>query len=387
MRRTFRRIADSVPVLRTFHLRVEQLESRSMLAADFGDAVDDMAFDDSWQSSDWWTFDDSAYAGFDTSGDDVQWPTPWEPVDVRIQFVVSDAAWATYSYSIAFDGSVLGVSVMASYDEPTVASFVAAHGDDVDARIYDFGGGWSIDNFPIDLAPPVPGSEDAWDGAVEDDAFGSQTDDVGEAETTDVGGDSWSQDTGSGIEDVSSVDVADDPPVIVVGVTPADDAAGGSVVIVTSDEPTSAGDTEATEESGGGWDEGNGDETLVDIVVPVDDDDQPSAESGDGYEQSDAGDEFEVEVGGVDVGAVDDVAATDPAGDDAAVTPAETVMDVVIAETVAGATGQTSSPAVAPRATAFVDTRMLFAMATMMSGGVPETGTPATPFGFGRRRR
>jgi hypothetical protein len=78
------------------------------------------------------------------------------PIDVRVQFVSSDVGWAAYYYSVSGDGTLAGVSVFASYDEPKIAAFVAEHADDASVQITDCGDGWWISGFPPELAPPVP---------------------------------------------------------------------------------------------------------------------------------------------------------------------------------------------------------------------------------------
>jgi len=82
----------------------------------------------------------------------------FEPIDIRVQFVSSETTpgWAVYSYTVNADGVVQGVSVIASYDEPTIAAFVAQHADDPAAEISDYGDGWWVGRFPPELAPPVP---------------------------------------------------------------------------------------------------------------------------------------------------------------------------------------------------------------------------------------
>lgn len=111
--------------------------------------------------------DDSSLLGF-------------EPVDVRVQYVSSETAsgWAAYYYTVAADGVVQGVSVVASYDEPTIAAFVAEHADDSSVEISDYGDGWWIGGFPLELAPPVPDAV-SWCGLGGDGVA---------YESTDVGG-------------------------------------------------------------------------------------------------------------------------------------------------------------------------------------------------------
>ena len=99
----------------------------------------------------------------DASWPEGSWPDDsgvmvYTPIDIRTQFVSSDTGWASYSYVVDPDGSVAGISVVASYDEPTVAAFVDAHREDGTAQIVDLGDCWWIDRFPADLAPPVPDS-------------------------------------------------------------------------------------------------------------------------------------------------------------------------------------------------------------------------------------
>ena len=80
----------------------------------------------------------------------------FEPVDIRVQFVSSDAGWASYYYNVGVDGSV-NIWVAASYGEPGIAEFLSS---DSESRAYasvgDLGDCWVIWNFPADLAPPVP---------------------------------------------------------------------------------------------------------------------------------------------------------------------------------------------------------------------------------------
>ena len=82
----------------------------------------------------------------------------YEPIDIRVQFVSSDtdSSWAAYYYTVDSDGVLQGISVCASYDEPTIAAFVAEHADDPTVEICDYGGGWWITGFPAESAPPVP---------------------------------------------------------------------------------------------------------------------------------------------------------------------------------------------------------------------------------------
>lgn len=86
------------------------------------------------------------------------WLMVYEPIDIRVQFVSSETepGWATYYHTVGVDGVAQGVSVWASYDEPTIAAFVAEHANDPAVLISDYGDGWWIDGFPLELAPPVP---------------------------------------------------------------------------------------------------------------------------------------------------------------------------------------------------------------------------------------
>jgi|GEM_PF-4393898 len=80
----------------------------------------------------------------------------FKPVDIRVQFVSSDAGWAAYYYSVGVDGSV-NIWVCASYGEPGIADFVSGDSEArASATVEDTGDGWVVWNFPADLAPPVP---------------------------------------------------------------------------------------------------------------------------------------------------------------------------------------------------------------------------------------
>ena len=116
----------------------------------------DPAIDASWQEGSW---PDGSWP--DDSWPDDSWPDDSgvmvsAPIDIRTQFISSDTGWASYSYVVDPDGSVAGISVVASYDEPTIAAFVDAHREDGSVQIVDLGDCWWIDRFPADLAPPVP---------------------------------------------------------------------------------------------------------------------------------------------------------------------------------------------------------------------------------------
>lgn len=77
--------------------------------------------------------------------------------DVRVHFTLGEQGWAAYLYSIGVDGQVVGVLVIASYDEPSIARFVQENRNSGDGGIVvDRGDGWLISNFPLDQAPPVP---------------------------------------------------------------------------------------------------------------------------------------------------------------------------------------------------------------------------------------
>jgi hypothetical protein len=83
-------------------------------------------------------------------------PPTFEPVDIRVQFVSSDAGWAAYYYNVGVDGSV-NIWVCASYGEPGIADFVSGDSEArASATVEETGDGWVVWNFPADLAPPVP---------------------------------------------------------------------------------------------------------------------------------------------------------------------------------------------------------------------------------------
>lgn len=101
---------------------------------------------------------DETFAAADTIAGE-QTVVDFQPVDYRVQFVVSDPGWAAYFYLIGPDDGLVDLSVVASYDEPTIAAFVADHSDDAAVRVADFDGrGWWVSGFPLELAPPVPAS-------------------------------------------------------------------------------------------------------------------------------------------------------------------------------------------------------------------------------------
>ena len=122
--------------------------------ADFGDSGDSIAPP---------TVDPGIDGGQDTVVDPtiivdpgITDPPTFEPVDIRVQFVSSDAGWAAYYYNVGVDGSV-NIWVVASYNEPGIAEFLSS---DSEARAYasvgDLGDCWVVWNFPAALAPPVP---------------------------------------------------------------------------------------------------------------------------------------------------------------------------------------------------------------------------------------
>jgi hypothetical protein len=124
------------------------------------------------------------------------------PIDVRVQFVSSDVGWAAYYYSVAGDGTLAGVSVFASYDEPKIAAFVAEHADDASVQITDCGDGWWISGFPLESAPPVPvGDQTFIDPTTGTDVMtGDAT--VGSAD----GSAAWLTDSGDGLATDPTVD-------------------------------------------------------------------------------------------------------------------------------------------------------------------------------------
>lgn len=139
--------------------------------------------------------------------------TVYEPVDIRVQFVSSETepGWAAYYYTVGSDGVLQGVSVCASYDEPTIAAFVAEHADDPTVQISDYGDGWWIGGFPAELAPPVPeacqsygfcggglSQSDTFSGVATADASGS-LDVVGGWSWDDISGTyTWNDGSGDG---------------------------------------------------------------------------------------------------------------------------------------------------------------------------------------------
>jgi hypothetical protein len=127
----------------------------------------------------------------------------YEPVDIRVQFVSSETepGWAAYSYTVGAYGVVQSVSVVASYDEPTIAAFAGEHADDPAVQISDYGDGWWIGSFPLVFAPPVPeyGVFYRGDGTSSEQSFASETSEV--TESVDGGSDwSWDGSTDAGVE-------------------------------------------------------------------------------------------------------------------------------------------------------------------------------------------
>lgn len=208
---------------RAYRCRAESLESRSMMAADvieaaFDPVPDEMAATEStdpiavdeWQAWDPAVCEMQPYDFVDPTTvvvdpviiddsclmiDDASLMV-YEPIDIRVQFVSSETepGWAAYSYTVGADGLVQGVSVIASYDEPTIAAFVAEHAGDPTVQISDYGNGWWIGGFPLELAPPVP-EHGVFSSGDDVAAYGS-TDD-GTADSWDSGGDvvgGWSSD-------------------------------------------------------------------------------------------------------------------------------------------------------------------------------------------------
>lgn len=141
-------------------------------------------------------------------------PIVVHPVDLRVQFVSSDQGWAAYYYRVGPDGLVQDVSVVATYDEPTVAAFVAEHREDPSVQIFDDGGSWFVTGFPWELAPPVPEQSNVWNLLERvDDAvmpMGPSADDVGEP---------WA------VED-PPVDMCDFPPATPMSLAPVASTAG-----------------------------------------------------------------------------------------------------------------------------------------------------------------
>ena len=223
MRRTKKHFLTTALHSRAYKCRVERLEVRSMLAADGAEVVDDAMSNEGFETFDPTAvevqpaeqigptiIDDSCLMVVNpittdpittdpittdpiTTDPITTDPITVDPIDVRVQFVSSDAGWAAFYYTIGSDGSVLNVSVVASYDDPTISAFIAEHADDDGVQISDFGDGWFISNFPIELAPPVP------DAGVFATAFevcpgvSGGEDDTGVAEIVD-GGIEWSSD-------------------------------------------------------------------------------------------------------------------------------------------------------------------------------------------------
>ena len=165
-----------------------------------------------------------------------------DAIDVLVQFVSSDVGWAAYSYSVAGDGAVTGVSVFASYDEPTLAVFVAEHADDASVQMFDCGDGWWIIGFPPELAPPVP---------VGDQTFVDPT-----TETDSLTGD--------------APDGSDDG--IAAGATDPDNGlATDPTVDTTQGEDAPSADTSSTDETPAGViDAGSGEGLVIDDVIVVD---------------------------------------------------------------------------------------------------------------------
>jgi len=211
MRRTKKHFLTTALHSRAYKCRVERLEVRSMLAADGAEVVDDAMSNEEFETFDPTAvevqpaeqieptiIDDSCLMVVNPITTD---PITVDPIDVRVQFVSSDPGWAAFYYTIGSDGSVLNVSVVASYDDPTISAFIAEHADDDGVQISDFGDGWLISNFPIELAPPVP------DAGVFATAFevcpgvsGGEYD-TGVAEIVDGGSEWSSDDTPMAVED------------------------------------------------------------------------------------------------------------------------------------------------------------------------------------------
>lgn len=140
-----------------------------------------------------------------------------EPVDYRVQFVSSDPGWAAYHYMVGVDGSVVSLTVVASYDDPTIAAFVADHVDDPAVQISDYGGGWCVVGFPLELAPPVP----------ENGVF-----EYGDAETKDVNGETLTMVRDEPGGDLGGVVWSTDDRLRTLGVAPVAVAAGAGDVSV-----------------------------------------------------------------------------------------------------------------------------------------------------------
>jgi len=216
MRRTKKHFLTTALHSRAYKCRVERLEVRSMLAADVAEVVEDAMSNEEFETFDPTAvevqpaeqieptiIDDSCLMVVNpiTTDPITVDPITVDPIDVRVQFVSSDAGWAAFYYTIGSDGSVLNVSVVASYDDPTISAFIAEHADDDGVQISDFGDGWSISKFPIELAPPAP------DAGVFATAFevcpgvSGGEDDTGVAEIVDGGIEWFSDDTPMAVED------------------------------------------------------------------------------------------------------------------------------------------------------------------------------------------
>lgn len=115
-------------------------------------------------------------------------PLAIEPIDVRSTFVSADFSWAAYSCSVGADGEVQGVSATASYEDSTIATFVAHHGSDPGVEVHDDGCSWSITGFPPELAPPVPAGSESWGWSEYDGVVDAA---VPDAPPMDEGGQYW----------------------------------------------------------------------------------------------------------------------------------------------------------------------------------------------------
>jgi len=164
------------------------------------------------------------------------------PIDVRVQFVSSDVGWAAYYYSVAGDGTLAGVSVFASYDEPKIAAFVAEHADDASVQISDCGDGWWISGFLPELAPPVPVGDQSFIDPITGTDLMTGDATVGTSDGSAAG----STDSGNGL--------ATDPMVDMTQGTDAPSVDTGST------DGTQAGVTDA----------GVGQGLVLDHVIPVD---------------------------------------------------------------------------------------------------------------------
>lgn len=122
-------------------------------------------------------------------------PVRIEPTDMRIAFVTNDASWASYYYFVGADGVVENVYVVASYDEPTVAAFIAEHGNDPGVEVVDCGTCVGVRGFPLELAPAVPDKSEFWGWSESDSVFDDTTMDDGDEYSPEYQYDAWAYST------------------------------------------------------------------------------------------------------------------------------------------------------------------------------------------------